>query len=48
MNQSIKNITLADLQEQRNLLSKAVNTLTDSNRIHDFNQAIGQLQAAFD
>jgi hypothetical protein len=48
MNQSIKNITLADLQEQRNLLSKAANTLTDSNRIHDFNQAIGQLQAAFD
>jgi hypothetical protein len=48
MQQSMNVITLADLQEQRNRLSTVIAALTDSNRIQDFKQAIGRLEAAFD
>lgn len=44
----LRTITLADLQEQRNRLNTAVAPLTDTNRVHEFNEAMRKLEEAFD
>lgn len=47
MYQSMSDITLADLQEQRNRLNAASSALADTNQINALNDAIGRLEAAF-